>query len=505
MTNSLAQLKERLAQISDLSNVAALLNWDQQVNMPPGGSEARAHHLSTVESLTHSLFVADETGHLLEEAAEEVVGLPYESDDASLVRVTQREYGKMRRVPESLVAERARTTSRAFDAWQKARTESDFKRFQPHLERVLELTIRYAEAIGYEDDLYDALLDRYEPEMKTSELNEVFDEMKTGLVPLVEAITEQDQPIDDSFFNGRYSDQAQWDFGTLILEDIGFDFEHGRQDRSAHPFTTSFSPLDVRLTTRVTPNRFQSALFGTIHEGGHALYDQGIHPDLIRTPLCTGASYGVHESQSRLWENVIARSRAFWSHYLPVLREFFPDQLADVEIDTFYRAINKVEPSLIRVEADEVTYNLHIFLRFELEQALLNDQLQVARLPDAWNAKMEEYLGVVPPDDARGVLQDVHWSSGLFGYFPSYALGNLLAVQFCNEAMADSPALLSEVAAGDFGRLLTWLREHIHQHGKKFTPAELIRRVTGETVTAEPFLTYLRKKYSQIYEVDTLR
>jgi carboxypeptidase Taq len=505
MTNSLAQLKERLAQISDLSNVASLLNWDQQVNMPPGGSEARAHHLSTVEYLAHTLFVANETGHLLEEAAEDVVDLPYESDEASLVRVTQREFEKMRRVPESLVAERARATARAFDVWQEARSESDFRRFQPHLERVLDLTIQYAEAIGYKDDRYDALLDHYEPEMKTSELIEVFDEMKSGLIPLVEAITERDHPIDDSFLNDRYSDQAQWDFGTLVLEDIGFDFEHGRQDRSTHPFTVSFSPLDVRLTTRVNPNRLQSALFGTIHEGGHALYDQGMHPDLIRTPLCTGASYGVHESQSRLWENVVARSRAFWSHYFPVLREFFPDQIAHVDTDTFYGAINKVEPSLIRVEADEVTYNLHIFLRFELEQALLNGELPVARLPDAWNAKMEEYLGVVPPDDARGVLQDVHWSGGLFGYFPSYALGNLLAAQFYDKALADLPALSSEMAAGDFGPLLTWLREHIHQHGKKFTPVELVKRVTGETMTAEPFLTYLRKKYSQIYEVNNAR
>jgi carboxypeptidase Taq len=339
--------------------------------------------------------------------------------------------------------------------------------------------------------------------MKTSELIEVFDEMKSGLVPLVEAITQQDQAMDDSFFNRRYPDQAQWDFGTLILEDIGFDFEHGRQDRSAHPFTTSFSPLDVRLTTRVRPNRFQSALFGTIHEGGHALYDQGIHPDLIRTPLCTGASYGVHESQSRLWENLIARSRAFWSHYLPVLREFFPDQLAGVDRDTFHRAINKVAPSLIRVEADEVTYNLHIFLRFELEQALLNSQLEVAHLPEAWNRKMEMYFGVIPPSDAQGVLQDVHWSSGLLGYFPSYALGNLLAAQFYDEILEEMPELSSQIAAGDFGPLLTWLREHIHQHGKKLTPTELVKRVTGQRMTAEPFLTYLRKKYSQIYELDT--
>jgi carboxypeptidase Taq len=504
VTTSLTQLKERLAHVSDLSNVASLLNWDQQVNMPPGGSEARAHHLSTIESLAHSLFVADETGELLDGADAEVADLPYETDEVSLVRVTRREYEKMRRVPESLVAERARATSRAFDAWQKARAESDFKQFQPHLERVLELTIEYAEAIGYEDHLYDALLDEYEPEMKTSQLIEVFDELKGGLLPLVERIAEQGQPFGTSLFDRQYPDQAQWDFGILVLKDMGFDFEHGRQDRSAHPFTTSFSPLDVRVTTRLEPKHFQSALFGTIHEGGHALYDQGIRLDLDRTPLCTGASYGVHESQSRLWENVVARSQAFWSHYLPVLREFFPDQLTGVDLDTFYRAINKVEPSLIRVEADEVTYNLHIFMRFELEQALVDDQLEVAHLPEAWNAKMAEYLGIVPPDDGQGVLQDVHWSAGLLGYFPSYALGNLLAAQFYDAVLEEMPALPRQIAAGDFGPLLAWLREHIHQHGKKFTPAELVKRVTGDSLTAEPFLMYLRKKYGHLYELDTL-
>jgi carboxypeptidase Taq len=499
MSTSLEQLKERLAQVTDLEATADLLEWDQQVNMPPGGSEARAHHLATVKTLKHKLLVADETGQLLEETATEVADLPYDSDDASLVRVTRREYDRLRRVPESLVAERARAFSRAYDAWVQARAESNFARFQPHLERVVDLTIQYAEALGYEDCLYDALLYKYEPEMKTAQVAAIFEEMKPGLIPLVRAIAERGKPVDDAVFNQEYRDHDQWDFGTLVLRDMGFDFTHGRQDRSPHPFTTAFSPYDVRLTTRILPDRFQSGLFGTIHEGGHALYDQGIRIEIGRTPLFDGASYGIHESQSRLWENVVARSRSFWTHYLPRLREFFSRQLAGTDLDAFCRAINKVEPSLIRVEADEVTYNLHIFLRFELEQALVERNLAVADLPQAWNAKMEKYLGIVPPDDARGVLQDVHWADGYIGYFPSYALGNLLAVQFYNQALAEIPDLPEQIARGQFGALRGWLRDNIHVHGKKFTPTELVRRVTGKDMNAAPFLAYLQAKYTEIY------
>jgi carboxypeptidase Taq len=502
MATNLEQLKRHLARISDLDAVCALLNWDQQVNMPPGGGEARAHHLSTVTSLAHRLFVSDETGDLLERAAEDTADLAYDSVDASLVRVTLREYVKMRRVPESLVAELSLVTSRAFNAWQEARAQSDFEQFRPHLEQVLALTISYAEAIGYEDCIYDALLDQFEPEMKTVEVVEVFETLRQGLLPLMQAISEQGRPPQQPSVQRTYPDQQQWDFGTLLLKDMGFDFEHGRQDRSSHPFTTAFSPHDVRLTTRIHPKQFQSALFATVHEGGHALYNQGIHPDLDHTPLFDGASYAVHESQSRLWENVIARSRRFWTHYLPLLRQSFPEQLTGVELETFYRAINTVEPSLIRVEADELTYNMHIFLRFELEQDLLQESLAVADLPEAWNAKMESYLGITPPNDAQGVLQDVHWSTGAFGYFPSYALGNLLAAQFYEQALKDMPQLPAQIGRGEFGPLLAWLRENIHQHGKIFTPSELVRRVTGAAMQAEPFLTYLRDKYAEIYELD---
>ncbi len=499
MNANLEQLKERLAQVSDLGAATAVLGWDQQVNLPPGGGDARAYQLATLQALAHSLFVADEIGQLLEEAAAETADLPYESDDASLVRVTQREYDKLRRVPESLVAERTRACALAFEAWVKARAESDFAQFQPHLERVVDLTIQYAEALGYEDCLYDALLDRYEPEMKTTQVAAIFEQVKSSLIPLIQAIADRGRPVDETVFDQEYPDQAQWDFGTLVLQDMNFDFTYGRQDRSAHPFTTGFPPHDVRITTRILPDHFQSGLFGTVHEGGHALYEQGMRIEIGRTPLFDGASFGVHESQSRLWENIVARSRNFWMHYLPRLRDFFPRQLTGVDLDTFYRALNKVEPSLIRVEADEVTYNLHIFLRFELEQELLAGQLSVADLPQAWNAKMEEYLGVTPPDDAQGVLQDVHWADGYLGYFPTYALGNLLSVQFYNQALEEIPDLPEQIAKGQFDTLLSWLRDNIHTHGKKFTPVELVQRVTGEQMNAAPFLAYLQEKYAEIY------
>ncbi len=499
MSTYLERLKARLAQIADLDAVRSLLGWDQQVTMPPGSHEARSHHLATVTALRHALFVADETGDLLEGAADEVAGLPYDSDDASLIRVTRREYEKLRRVPESLMAERARVHALSYDAWVRARDASDFAIFRPHLERVLDLTIEYAEALGYQERRYDALLDRYEPEMKTTQVAALFAELKVGQVPLVRAIAERGQPVDDGFLHREYPDQVQWDFSIQVLQDMGFDFTFGRQDRSVHPFTTSFAPQDVRLTTRIREDDLTWGLFSSIHEGGHALYDQGVRVELGRTPLFDSASYGVHESQSRLWENIVGRSRPFWAHYFPRLRKAFRKQLAGIDAETFYHAINKVEPSFIRTEADEVTYNLHIFLRFELEQELVGQRLAVADLPEAWNARMREYLGITPPDDARGVLQDVHWAEGYFGYFPSYALGNLLAVQFYNQALKEMPDLPEQIAEGQLLGLREWLRVNIHAHGRKFTPAELVRRVTGGEMSAAPYLAYLREKYAEVY------
>jgi carboxypeptidase Taq len=338
--------------------------------------------------------------------------------------------------------------------------------------------------------------------MKTAEVNQVFAELKAELVPLVQAIAGRVDAVDDSCLKHEYDETAQWDFGLIPLKAIGFDLERGRQDKSVHPFTISFSVNDVRITTRVHRNIFPSALFGTLHEGGHALYEQNSAPELDGTFLAGGTSLGVHESQSRLWENVLGRSREFWRCYYPRLQEFFPEQLGRVDQEEFYRAINKVSPSFIRVEADEATYNLHIFLRFELEQALLEQRLKIADLPEAWNAKMEAYLGLTPPDAAMGVLQDIHWSGGSIGYFPTYTLGNVLSLQFYERARQDIPDLPAQFGRGEFGALLAWFRDKIHRHGRKYTANELIERVTGaKRIEAAPYINYIKRKFGEIYGV----
>lgn len=499
MEEKLRELKTRLGEIEDLKKAADVLGWDQMTYMPSGGTTARAEQLATLRKTAHALFVSDEIGRLLEELKAETTNLDHDSDEASLVRVTARDYERERKIPAWLVAEMARVTALAQEAWIQARAESNYPHFQPHLQKIVDLNVQMAEALGYEDRLYDALLDRFEPEMKTAQVARIFDELKAELVPLVRAIAEKKNAVDDVILYRDYDEEKQWAFGLEVLRQMGFDFERGRQDKSAHPFTTSFSPNDVRLTTRVYRNQFKAALFGSIHEGGHALYEQGLGPALERTPLCDGASSGVHESQSRLWENVIGRSRGFWTFYFPRLKELFPEQLDGVDLEAFYKAINKVEPSMIRVEADEVTYNLHIFLRFEIENDMLEGKVQLSDLPEVWNAKMKDYLGIVPANDAEGILQDIHWSMGTIGYFPTYALGTLLSVQFYNQALAEIPEIPTQIERGEFAPLRTWLQERIYAHGKKFTPAELVKRVTGSELSAQPFVDYVRAKYGDIY------
>ena len=498
MNETFERLREKLALVSDLNHAAAVLAWDQETYMPPKGAEARAQQLATLSKLAHEFFTSDEIGELLEQLEPQVRDLPYDSFEASLVRVTKRLYERERKIPTELVEQLARATSLGTEAWKQARKESNFSLFRPHLETILDLTIQKAEALGYEDHIYDALLDLYEPEMKTSHVKTILDDLREKLVPIVAAIREAPSP-DDSFLKREYDEQKQWDFGLLIIKDFGYDFERGRQDRSAHPFTISFSVNDVRITTRIQKDFLPTGLFGTLHECGHALYDQGLDPQLERTPLASGASLSVHESQSRLWENLVGRSRPFWEGYYPKLQETFPAQLGDVELERFYRAINKVEPSLIRVEADEVTYNLHIMLRFELELQLVERKLPVSDLPEVWNAKMKEYLGVEPPNDALGVLQDIHWSGGAIGYFTTYTLGNLLSAQLFQSAQQDIPDLIEQIRSGRFQELLGWMREKIHKHGRKFPPMELVRRATGKELEAESYLEYIRGKYSEIY------
>lgn len=501
MSDKFDQLTARLGTVRDLETAQAVLAWDQETYMPEGGAEARAHQLSTLSRLSHERLTDDRVGELLESLRSMQEARPYDSFEASLVRVTRRKYEKAVRLPSDLVAELSETTSRAKQAWKKARAEDTFSEFEPHLERIVELTIEKAEALGYEDERYDALLDEYEPEMKTARVRQTFSTLRDELVPIVDRISDASSP-DADILHQSFDEDRQWDMGIGVLEDIGYDFDRGRQDRSTHPFTTTFSVDDVRITTRFNPQDLSTGLFGSLHEGGHALYEQGIDPSFDRTPLAEGASLGIHESQSRLWENMVGRSRSFWQHYLPQLADSFPEQLAGVALDTFYRAINTVSPSLIRVESDEVTYNLHIMVRFEIEQALINEDISAADVPGMWRALMDEYLDIRPDGYAEGSLQDIHWSLGAFGYFPTYALGNLMAGQLYEAITADIPDLHDRIAAGEFGELLAWLRENVHRHGKKFTAEELLERATESGLTADPWVAYIREKYSGIYNLN---
>jgi len=498
MESDLSRLKIVLAEITDLYNVAGLLGWDQQTCMPPGGAEQRGYQLSTLKTLAHVRFTSLEVGQLLDAAEPMLDTLDPSSDDACLIRVTRRRYEKRIKVPPTLVSEMAQASAAAHQAWEKARLDSDFWQFLPHLEKIVDLKRRYSNFFAPFEHAYDPLLDDYEPGMKTSEVKAIFNVLRPQQVALLREIMHKTEP-EDAFLHLNYDPQKQWDFGVEVISRFGYDWKRGRQDRSTHPFTESLGRGDVRITTRIYPDFLSSALFSTMHEAGHAIYEQGVDSSLARSPLDGGASLALHESQSRMWENLIGRSLPFWQHFYPDLQEVFPEQLAKVSLERFYWGINKVKPSLIRVEADEATYNLHIMLRLEIEIGLIEGTIEVKDLPEIWNEKMHEYLDIVPPDDAKGVLQDIHWSSGLLGYFSTYALGNLIAAQVWERVNEDLPGLESQIRSGDFSELLGWLQEKIHRHGAKFEPQDLVQRVTGSWITPEPYLNYLRTKYGTIY------
>ena len=500
MEKELKEFKQLLAEITDLGRANALLGWDQQVYMPGGGAEDRGNILETLATIQHNKFVSKEMGDLVGKLLPFADTLDPESDDACLIKRVAHNFDKETKVSMKWVGEFARVTTIAQGVWQEAKHKNDFKLFQPHLEKIVELRKEYAEFFKPYDHVYDPLLDDFEPGLKTKEVKEIFGKLRPQQVELLKAIAAKPE-IDDSFLHVPYEEQGQWDFGVDVVTRFGYDWNRGRQDKSVHPFTTSFGIDDVRITTRFDPERAASALFSTMHEGGHAMYEQGVSASLRRTPLTTGASMAVHESQSRMWENLVGRSKAFWKFFYPRLVAIFPQQLKNVSLDNFYRGINKVEPSLIRVEADEATYNLHVMLRLELEIALLEGTVKVKDLPQAWNARMKEYLGVVPTTDTLGVLQDVHWSGGMLGYFPTYALGNLVSVQLWEKINQDIPDLEDQIEHGKFDALLGWLRKNIHQHGAKFEPQVLVKKVTGSTITPEPYMRYLTKKYTEIYHL----
>ncbi|MBN1873357.1 MAG: carboxypeptidase M32 [Anaerolineae bacterium] len=501
MGEKVEQFKAYMARPLDLHMAAAVLDWDQEVYMPEEGINARAELLATLNTLAHELETADEVRYLLEAAEAEVAGMDYESDDASLIRVARRDYDQQTKIPAELVARESRATSKAFVAWRKAREEKNFTKFQPHLQEIVDINREKAGCLGYKEHPYDALLNLFETGVTTAQVESLFNELKAGLVPLLQEIAAR-PPVDDTFLVERtYAEDRQWELTLLVLRDMGYNFKRGRQDKAPHPFTTNFSSTDVRVTTRLSPTLPQAGLLGSVHEGGHALYEQGIPEKFNRTSLGGGATLGLHESQSRLWENQVALSRPFWTYYFPIMRAFFPDALHDISFDRFYRAINKVQPSFIRVEADEVTYNMHIFARFELEKDLLTGDLKVADVPEAWNAKYESYLGITPPDDAQGCLQDIHWSHGTIGYFPTYTLGTAISAQLYAGALQDIPDLEAGFTRAEFTPLLDWMRSKVHVHGRKFTAPELLRRELGQNISARPLLDYMRKKYTTLYEL----
>jgi len=500
MQKKIEELKTILAEVDDLDRASGVLGWDQEAYMPKGGAEARGQQLGTLQRLSHERFVDKKTGKLLDELKKSSSELDPDSYEARLIKVCARLYEREVKVPSDMVTEKAEVTALASQAWQEARAASDFSKFEPHLDKVIDWSRRYAELFAPYDHVYDALLDAYEPGMKTAEVQAIFDGIRPKQVELIKAIAGKEQ-VDDSILHQNFPEAGQFAFGKEVITAYGFDWDRGREDKTTHPFSTNFGYGDQRITVRVSEDYFNPYLFAALHETGHALYEQGVPKSLARTPLYGGTSLAVHESQSRMWENLVGRSRVFWGHFYPNLQKQFPEQLGKVSVDDFYKAINKVHPSFIRVEADEATYNLHIMLRLELEIAMMEGKLNAKDMPEAWNERFESYLGITPPDDAQGVLQDVHWSFGLMGYFATYALGNLVSAQLWEVIQRDMPDMDDQIAKGEFAPLLSWLQENIYQHGSMFEPQELIEKVSGSKINGEPYLRYLNEKFGAIYNL----
>jgi carboxypeptidase Taq len=501
MPTPFATLLTKINELHDLEKAAQLLSWDREVIMPRAGEATRIQQMTTLRRLAHEMFVTDEMGQLIEDAAAEVSGDEYDGFGPSLVRWLQYDYARSRKLPADYVRREAETSGQAHGIWRDARAADDFASFQPTLAQIVALGQEKAELYGYENEPYDALLEGYERGTTTAEVRAVFEAVKAETVPLLQAIAERGRPVDDSLLYQNYDVERQKQVARYLAGALGYDFERGYLGTAVHPFATSFSHNDARITGRWYPDFLSPAILGVMHEAGHAIYEQGTHPDLARTPLARGTSSGIHESQSRLFENVVGRSRGWWRAHFPALQQAFPEQLGSHTAEDFYLAVNKVQPSLIRVEADELTYNLHIILRFEVEQALINGELAVADLPAAWNEKMAASLGIVPPTDREGVLQDIHWTWPSFGYFPTYALGNLYAAQFFVAASEQEPRVLDELEEGKTAALLQWLGENVHQHGRKFTPAELVERATGRPLSHQPFIAYVTRKFGDVYDL----
>lgn len=497
----LQELKTRLSEINDIESAASLLYWDQATYMPSGGAMARGRQLATLRHIAHTKFTDPAIGQLLEDLSSYETSLSEDSDEASLIRVTRHDYERAVKIPADFTARFSQHSTETYEVWAKARSTNDFAAVQPYLEKTLELSREMANFFPGYEHIADPLIEEADYGMKATSVRELFAELRQQLVPIVEAISAQ--PVTDAAcLHQHFPEAEQIAFSLKVIEKLGYDFQRGRQDKTLHPFMTKFSTGDVRITTRIRENDLNEGLFSTIHETGHALYEQGVNRDFEATPLAGGTSSGVHESQSRLWENMVGRSRNFWKFFYPQLQAQFPNQMRDVPLETFYRAINKVERSLIRTDADEVTYNLHVMIRFDLELQLLEGTLTVRDLPEAWNERYRSDLGIVPPNDSNGVLQDVHWYGGMIGgMFQGYTLGNLMSAQFFQAALQTHPQISTEIAQGKFDTLHNWLKANIYQHGRKYTAAEIVERATGKQLSIEPFIRYTQQKFGELYSL----
>lgn len=495
MSDPISNLKNRQYESNALACAISIFSWDQQTYMPSGGANARAEHMSILHKMYHERVTSDEEARAIEEAAKVAEG-----EDAALVRVTKRRYEKSTKLPTELVTRKSLLAAKGHELWVEARSTNNFGLFEPTLKEMFDIAREEAELLGPTDHIYTALLDQYEEGATHADAKAMFDELKgpqTRLVKEIAALPE----ADDSFLHGKFSEAEQSKFTHEVIGAIGFDLKRGRQDTAAHPFCTGWSIGDIRLTTRYK-DYLMSSVMGSMHEAGHGMYEQGSPMKWDRLPLAGGVSLGIHESQSRFWENIIGRSQGFWSVYLPKLKAAFP-QLGDVSLGQFTKALNKVKPSLIRVEADEMTYNLHVMTRFELESDILTGALSVHDLPDAWNSKYEEYLGITPPTDSEGCLQDVHWSGGMIGYFPTYTMGNLLSYQFWAALKKDIPQAESQIAEGKFSEIHGWLLEKIYRKGQSVPPKELVLQVTGKPISAQDYLHGISAKYRTLYGLET--
>lgn len=490
-----SDFKQHLRKMADLETAIAVLHWDKEVNLPTLGAGPRSQQIATLSGMAHEMSTSEEFGAMLKELSQDD---SLSEDEMKNVKLTLKDYTRRKKLDLDFVLALTNATSAAYHNWRRARQANDFEVFKPALTELIALKRQEAEKLEYEKHPYDALLEYYEPGARVEELDGLFKDVRSQLTDFVARIRQKPN-VNNDFLEQNYPYQQQWDFGLEVLKNMGYDFDKGRQDVSPHPFTISFSPHDVRVTTHVDENNLATMTWSCIHEGGHALYEQGLLMDNFGLPLGRSTSLGIHESQSRLWENNVGRSRFYWSAHYPRLQEIFTQQLGDVSLDAFYKGINRIEPSLIRIESDELHYHLHILIRYELEKALMEKKLEVKDLKEAWNAKYKEYLNVDVPDDNRGLIQDIHWAHGSIGYFPTYSLGSFYAAQFYAQAKKEIDDLEGQIAKGDNSALLKWLRENIHQWGRKYTAKELCEKVTGEPLSVKYFMDYAEKKFGEIY------